>query len=212
MQTRSRTVAVILFQEVELLDFAGIVQVLSIAGRHYNFRPFKIMPASLARGSLDTRNQCRVQVEHTLDELTHADLVLVPGGYGARRALSEPRFVSWLEARAPQAELVLGVGYGCLLLAKAGLCAGREVSLPLDVRELFAELAPTGVAGTREITASGNLLTTSSSGLAVELGLRAVEHLLGQKFANQAATQLGIRFAHAQGSKHAPIRIVEPNE
>ena len=88
MRTSSRQVSVLLFDEVELLDFCAPVEVLSTAGRHYNFRPFKITTTSVAAGLIDTRNQVQVQATCALGACPPADVLLVPGGYGARKALA----------------------------------------------------------------------------------------------------------------------------
>jgi transcriptional regulator GlxA family with amidase domain len=211
MRTRSRNVAVLLFEEVELLDFAGAVQALSVAGRHYNFRPFKIMTVAGAAGPVRTRNQCSVVADYAFEQCPSADLVLVPGGYGARRALSDAQLLAWLSQTAASAELILGISHGCLLLAKAGLCRGQELAVPSSILELYRELEPEASASSRELASSGKLITTAASALSLEVGVCAVRQLLGPKFAAQVASALGANFQVIPSSPD-PVRIVEPDD
>jgi transcriptional regulator GlxA family with amidase domain len=210
MRTSSRQVIVLLFDEVELLDFAGPVQVLSVAGRHYNFRPFKITTTALTPGLVTTRNQLAVQAQCDLEACPAAEVLLVPGGYGARRALADARLTRWIGEQARRAELVLCVGYGCLLLAAAGVCSRQRLSVPADVEEVFRELEPAAESSGEELVVSGNIISARSSARAVELGLAATRALLGPKFATQVGTRLGVALPDDAASER--LQIVEPGD
>ncbi|HEY6559540.1 MAG TPA: DJ-1/PfpI family protein [Polyangiaceae bacterium] len=210
MRTSSRQVIVLLFDEVELLDFAAPVQVLSIAGRHYNFRPFKITTAARAAGLVATRNQLAVQADCDFDACPAAEVLLVPGGYGARRALADTRLLAWIEAQARRAELILSAGYGCLLLAKAGVCMGQRLAVPTDIEDVFRELEPGAEPSSEQLVVSGKIVSVRDSARALDLGLSATRILLGPKFEAQVATRLGARLEI--DVKAEPVRIVEPGD
>jgi len=213
MRTSARTVGVVLFDEVELIDIAGPVQVLSLAGRQWNFRPFKIRPVAKAAGLVTTRNQLRLEATHAFDAVARPELVLVPGGYGARRALDDDRLVTYLASAGETAELVLGVGWGALLLAKAGLLAGASVAAPTESRELLSELEPTSVIDSqRRVLSSGKLITASSSAAGIDLGLSAVYRLLGAKQALALAEKLGHEWTPDGGAPAERIEILPPVE
>jgi transcriptional regulator GlxA family with amidase domain len=210
MRTSSRQVIVLLFDEVELLDFAAPVQVLSIAGRHYNFRPFKITTAAHAAGLVVTRNQLTVQADCAFDACPAAEVLLVPGGYGARRALADTSLLAWVEAQARGAELILSAGYGCLLLAKAGVCAAERLAVPADIEDVFRELEPCAEPSSEQLVVSGKIISVRDSARALDLGLSATRRLLGPKFEAQVATRLGA--ALEIDVKADPVRIVEPGD
>ncbi len=207
MQTRSRSVAVLLFDEVELLDVAGPLEVLSVAGRVWNWRPFKVWTLATRAGNIETRSQLCIQAAHALDELPAPELVVVPGGYGARRALDDALVVDWLRGAGQSAELVVGVGSGVLLLAKAGLVDGADVALPRDAIPLLGELAPTARALPDARTASsGRVLTAAGSAAGIDVALAAVARLLGAKLALGVATQLGHAW-HPDAGAPEPLRV-----
>ncbi len=194
MRTRSRTVALLLFDEVELLDVAAMLAVLSSAGRKWNWRPFKVLTVAKAPGRITTRNQLVIEAEHALDACPGPELLILPGGYGARRALEDSTLVDWVQKAGQSAELVLAVGHGALLAARAGLADGQDVAVPTDARELLIEEAPLARPDTDApgVVGSSKLLSAARSAAALELALAAVKRLLGQGQALGVAAALGI--------------------
>lgn len=191
MQTRSRTLAVLLFDEVELFDVASLLSVVSVAGRHWNWRPFKVEAVAETPGNVATRDQLSIVAPRQLDEVPSPEFVFIPGGYGARKALTRPAITDWLTRATESAELVLASGNGVLLLAKAGLLADQRVAARPEIEADLRDLAPT-VGIDTALTDSGKLLTASSSGQSLELALRLVSRVLGPKLANGAAQALGV--------------------
>ncbi|MET0411294.1 MAG: hypothetical protein ABW217_08350, partial [Polyangiaceae bacterium] len=110
MRTSSRDFVIVLFDEVELLDVAGVMQVASAAGRHWNWRPFRLLPAALQKGPIATRSQLRLEASVALADHPEPELLFVPGGYGARRAAADRELVAWVARAAARAELVCALG------------------------------------------------------------------------------------------------------
>jgi transcriptional regulator GlxA family with amidase domain len=210
MRTSARTVAVVLFDEVELLDVAGPLQVLTLAGRHWNFRPFRVHTLSRQPGLIATRNQLRLEAVDPLDRLPRPEVLIVPGGYGARRALDDLELVEWLRVSAGAAELVLSVGYGCLLLAKAGQLAHATVAATRETAELVAQLDPSITPDTSlAVVGSGKVISAASSFAGIDATLRAVALLLGNKLAQTVADTLGHGHKTPFDSRE-PLRIDVP--
>jgi transcriptional regulator GlxA family with amidase domain len=208
MRTSARNVAVVLFDEVELLDVAAPLQALAVAGRHWNWRPYKVLAVGRAPGRVTTRSQLTLEVEHAFDGCPAAELILVPGGYGARRALADRELVAWLAERGPAVELVGTVGWGGLLAAKAHLADGLTVALPAEATPLLEELAPEARAAGADhrLVDAGKLVSVAESGAALDLGLQLVARTLGPKLALGAAHQLGHDWTTGAGAP-PPLRI-----
>ncbi len=214
MRTSARTVAIVTFEEIELLDVAGPLQVLTLAGRHWNFRPFRVHTLARAKGLVQTRNQLRFEAAESFDRCPRPEVLVVPGGYGARRALDDLELIEWLRVSAAAAELVLGIGYGCLLLAKAGQLAGATIAATRETAELVAQLEPSVTADpSLAVVASGKLITAASSFSGIDATLRAVAKLLGVKLAQTVADTLGHdRRAPFDGPEPLRIEVVPQGE
>jgi transcriptional regulator GlxA family with amidase domain len=210
MRTSARTVAVVLFDEVELLDVAGPLQVLTLAGRHWNFRPFRVHTLARHPGPISTRNQLRLEASDALDRVPRPEVLIVPGGYGARRALEDLELVEWLRIAAGAAELVLAIGYGCLLLAKTGQLKNLTVATTRDTAELVTPIDPSITPDTSlAVIGSGKLISAASSLAGIDASLRAVAQLLGSKLAQTVADTLGHGHATPFDSRE-PLRIDIP--
>ncbi|MEB2313576.1 MAG: DJ-1/PfpI family protein [Polyangiaceae bacterium] len=202
MQTRAREVALLLYDEVDLLDVAGPLAVLSTVGRAWNWRPFKVSTVALRPGPVVTRHQLVIEAARALDALPAPELIIVPGGYGARRALAEPALISWLSRAGGGAEHVLAVGAGVLLLAHAGLLEDdAEVALPRALTAELAELAPrvTALPDAAPRT-SGRVSTTATGASSIDATLEMIARLLGAKLALGAARELGAGWHPASGA------------
>jgi transcriptional regulator GlxA family with amidase domain len=207
MRTSSRAVALLLFDEVELFDVGTVLGILTTAGRQWNWRPFKVQVVAARAGLIDTRNQIRLESDATFETCTPPEILIVPGGYGARRVLDDVATVDWIRTAGERAEHCLGFGNGVLVLAKAGLCDGRLVAASRDAAELLAELSPSVRRnGTARFVEDGKLLTAPNAAGAIEASLQLVSRILGKKQAQAAAGALGIAWL---GSEPSGVEIVD---
>jgi transcriptional regulator GlxA family with amidase domain len=199
VRTSSRNFAVLLFDEIELWDVTSVVHVASLAGRHWNWRPFRLTPVSAATGFIDTRSQMRLEAAFDLESCPPPEVLFIPGGYGARRAANDRRFVDWCAAVAPRAELVLAIGAGVMLLGAAGLLVGSEVAAAADNVEWLGPALPdtrldtsSAVVASSMAGVAGKLLTAASGKDGIELGVSAVERCLGARLATHLRGALGL--------------------
>jgi transcriptional regulator GlxA family with amidase domain len=203
-------VAVLLFDEVELLDVAGVLSVLGAAGRQWNYRPFKLVPVATRTGFVDTRSQLRIEARTALADCPSPELVVVPGGYGARRALGDPDIVQYLERVAPTVTQFFGVGNGVLLLGRAGIIADLDVAVPAEATASLAEVSPSARPDvSARFRESGKVISASTAAGAIDGALHLVSKILGKKQAETVAVSLGL--AWAAGST-VDVSIVQANE
>jgi len=70
------------------------------------------------------------------------DVLIVPGGYGTRQVLEKRDIIEWIQLVSKEAELVLSVCTGSLVLAKAGILEGLQATTHHQVLDTLASLAP----------------------------------------------------------------------
>src|SRR5262249_40406550 len=124
----TRNLAVLIFEDVEVLDFCGPFEVFSVANRFTDPPAFNVLTVAERAGPVVTRGGLSVNPHHHLADSPRPDLLLVPGGQGTRREMHNAVLTDWIKARSQGAELVLSVCTGALLLAKAGLLDGLEAT------------------------------------------------------------------------------------
>jgi putative intracellular protease/amidase len=192
MRTRPYRLAIIVFDEMDLLDVAAPLEVFSTAGRKWNWRAIKAELLSTEASVLATRAQLEIGPAAPLDSCKDPELLLIPGGYGARVALENRPLVDYLKAVREGLTLTLAVGLGALLAARAGLLKDAEVAaasgLSDELRALDSSITVNALART---VATPRCITAAQNGSAIDLGLEVVARLLGKSQANGTARELG---------------------
>lgn len=192
MRTRPYRLAVVVFDEMDLLDIAGPLEVLSTAGRKWNFRAVKAELVSSQAGLKATRAQLQLGPASPLAACPAPELVLLPGGYGARRALQDAELLDYLARVGAGLTLTLAVGLGCLLAARAGLLGDADVAAVAGLEAELRQLDPSLRVDTRARTRlAPRAVTAAQSGGAIDLGLDVVSRLLGTNQAVGTARELG---------------------
>jgi len=186
-----KTLGMLIFDEVEVLDFCGPFEVFSVANRLMEKPGFQVMVVAEhsrpigARGGLSINPHCR------LVDCPHLDLLLIPGGQGARTEMHNPVVLDWVKSRSAKADLVLSVCTGSLILARAGLLNGREATTHHDALDLLKEHAPTTqVHGGCVFVESGPIITSAGIASGIDMSLHVVSKLHGEELARKTADQM----------------------
>ncbi len=191
-----RTVAILLFNEIEVLDFAGPFEVFGVADRRADPKPFRVFTVA-ERGPVYARNGLSINPTYLLNDHPKADIIIVPGGgghhadgtpYGSRREMNNPAVLNWIRRSAETAELVLSVCTGSLLLAKAGLLDGLSATTHYSATDSLAQLSPTTtVLPAERYVDNGKIITSAGISAGIDMSLYVVGRLLGKDVADETA-------------------------
>lgn len=178
----TRTVAILAFDDMEVLDYAGPYEVFNVAGELGAGRPFDVFSVGLTTAPAIGRGGFAVLPTYSLDEAPPPDLLVVPGGAGTRPLLTDERLLGWLRERATEVELLMSVCTGALLLGAAGLLEQRSATTHHDAYDELAALSPSTqvVRGQRFVRADERILTSAGVSAGVDCSLHAVGLLTDQ--------------------------------
>jgi putative intracellular protease/amidase len=184
-----RTVAILLFDGVQTIDFSGPYEVLAdaIAGGGSAFR---VVTVAEEPGVVRTVNGLTVTPDFTFANAPHADVVVIPGG-SVLPILDHPAVVDWVRRTAADATIVLGVCNGSFFLARAGLLDGLEVTTTAGNLAALKALAPKAiVTGHKRVTDNGKIITTGGLAAGIDGALHVVQRLTGEPLARGLALVL----------------------
>ena len=186
--TRARSVGILVFEDVEVLDFCGPFEVFSVTGRQIAPGSFNVFTVANVPGVVLARNGLSVNAQYTLAEAPPIDLLLIPGGQGTRPLMHDAPLVEWIGQRAAAAELVLSVCTGALLLAKAGLLEGLTATTHRGALGLLREVAPgTTIRDDVRYVDNGRVITSAGVAAGIDMSFHVVDRLLGRETATAAA-------------------------
>ncbi len=177
MTDQGPTIGILLFDDVEELDFAGPWEVfgvmlqLGMAGRLVTIAE-EVRPIRCAKA-------LRVLPDHSFADAPALDVVLVPGGQGTRREVDNPVLVDWLRGVVSSCTWVTSVCTGALLLHEAGSTRGRRVTTHWAfVESLRARGDVTVLDGVRYVR-DGNLVSAAGVSAGIDMALWLVGQIHG---------------------------------
>jgi len=184
----SRNVAILIFDEVEVLDFCGPFEVFSVTGRQDNLNPFNVYTVAEKGEPILARNHLSVNPSYTLQDCPQPDILLVPGGLGTRKEMYNSILMDWIKGCSQKAELILSVCTGVLLLAKAGLLEGLGATTHHLTIDLLKKVAPnTSVQANKRIVDNGKIIVSAGISAGIDMSLYVVAKLLGKEWALKTA-------------------------
>ena len=189
--TTTRTLAILLFDDVEVLDFCGPFEVFSVANRFTPDPAFIVTTVAEKTGPIATRGGLSVNPDYRLTNLPRPDILLVPSGQGTRKEMHNPALIDWIKTTSTKTELILSVCTGALLLAKAGLLDGLESTTHRGAIDLLRQTAPNSVVHTdRRFLDNGRVVCSAGVAAGIDMSLHIVRRLHGTEVAEQVSVQM----------------------
>jgi transcriptional regulator GlxA family with amidase domain len=191
-----RRAGILVYPDVEVLDFAGPFEVLSVARLNESRRreepsPFEVLLVAESLEPVQATGGLRVLPNHDLESCPLLEILIVPGGWGSRREVDNARLIGWVRARAEQAELTASVCTGSFLLAQAGLLDGKRATTHFASLERMRQTYPdVHVKDALQVVEEGNVLTSAGISAGIDLALKVVARYHGEAVARAAARHM----------------------
>ena len=193
----TRTVALVGFEGLQLLDLTGPVEVFSQATRLLQEEgdartpAYRVIFSAPERGRVASSSGLSLLCECARRELPETDTLLVVGGAGTWRASEDETLLDWLRERAHQSRRFGSVCTGALVLGRAGLLDGRRATTHWQYIGELARLVPTARVSPEAIfVQDGNLWTSAGVLAGMDMALAMVEQDWGKSLALEVARRL----------------------
>ena len=188
-------VGILIFDGVEVLDFAGPYEVFSRtrttpgpeARRSDESAPFRVFTVARTRDTVRATGGLGVVPDHDFAGAPPLDLLVVPGGFGTRPLLEDPETLDWIRRRAAAARQVASVCTGALLLAKVGLLAGRRATTHFNALDLLGSLDPTITVERGVRFVEDGIVTSAGVAAGIDMSFQLVARLCGRAVAEETA-------------------------
>lgn len=190
---KTRSVGIVLFDDVEVLDFCGPFEVFSVAhratgGMKEAATPYEVHLIAETNEQVRTVGGMRVMPHASFARCPLLDVLVVPGGWGTRAQLDNTAMIRFLQDGASAASLVTSVCTGSLLLARAGLLDGRRATTHWQVLDLMQEMFPSvRLERSLHVVEDGDVLTSAGISAGIDMALRVVTRQLGEDVARATA-------------------------
>lgn len=180
---RIRKVGAVVFEDFELLDLYGPLQMLGMLRGHFSI---EVLAENV--GAVRSGQGPDAMATRALRDAGGIDLLLIPGGLGTRWQVGNPALIQALRRLADDAEIVLSVCTGSALLARSGLLDGRRATSNKRAFAWVRDQGP-GVQWMPEARwiEDGKFITTSGVSAGIDGALAVIERLCGPDLARDVA-------------------------
>lgn len=189
-------VGIFVFDDVEVLDFAGPYEVFTTAARMQARIDAKVSPLfnvfTIGRtvSSLHARAGLSVYPDHDFAQHPPIDLLIIPGGV-VTAELARPEVTQWITAASARSKLTASVCTGAFLLAKAGLLDGKKATTHWEDIDDFKPMFPSVQVQTNvRWVDEGKIITSAGISAGIDMSLHLVERIAGRALAERTARQL----------------------
>lgn len=186
-------VGILLFNEVEVLDFAGPFEVFSIAAySEGNVKPFEVRTIAQTKEIIRARNGLQVMPYYCFADNPSLDILIIPGGYGAEEIeFHNDVVLNWIKEQKPKVSLMTSVCTGAFLLAKAGLLEGKKATTHwMDIDRLENEFDTITLIRDVKYVDEGSILTSGGVSAGINMSFFIIKKLLGEEIARTTAKRM----------------------
>ena len=178
----TKTIGILLFDGVEELDAIGPFEVLAGWTRMFPDGGWRTTTVGLD-GPEPVRcgHGLVVTPETSFDAAGRIDLLVYPGGRGARERVDNEAHLDWVRKQASEIEMMTSVCTGALVLAAAGLLHDRPATTHWGALDRLAEIDPTiDVRREDRYVDDGDIVTAAGISAGIDMALHLVARLGGE--------------------------------
>lgn len=197
---KRKEVGILIFENVEVLDFCGPFEVFSVTRLNEEKRreepsPFRVSLLAETTSLVVTTGGMKVLPDYDLDNCPPLDILVIPGGWGTRKEMHNGRLLEWIAGRAREVETLTSVCTGALLLGTAGLLDGKRATTHWRSLDWMQQLFPkVSVERRRHFVVEGDLFTSAGISAGIDMSLKVVARYYGEAVARATARHMEYPF------------------
>ncbi|MBD8495018.1 DJ-1/PfpI family protein [Pseudomonas syringae] len=192
----SLNIGIYVFDDVEVLDFAGPYEVFTTATRMHarNSRDdhalFNVFTIGRTTAPVRARAGLKVDPDYSIHDHPPLDCLIVPGGV-ITAEMEKADVIEWISQQSVPGRVVAAVCTGAFLLARTGKLTGRQVTTHwediADLKEMFPSI---DVLSTLRWVDEGAFVTSAGISAGIDMSLHLVERMHDRALAERTALQM----------------------
>ncbi|MCB9202760.1 MAG: DJ-1/PfpI family protein [Flavobacteriales bacterium] len=188
---KKRNVAILIFDDAEVLDFAGPYEVFAVTSELNNHKLFNVFTVGENLKPILAVNGLSVNPKYDFSNCPHIDILIIPGGFGTRKQMNNIETLNWISQVYLETEYTLSICSGSRLLGLLGFLDNRPYCTHHEVYEHMIEIVPTGKPQKdKRYINFGTTYTSAGISAGIDLSLHVVEMLHGKQVAEKTANYM----------------------
>jgi cyclohexyl-isocyanide hydratase len=175
-------IGALLYDGLDQIDLTGPFEVLSrLPNSTYRIYGLTEDPVRDIQG-------LRLTPDSSIDDAPPLDVLQVPGGFGQEQLMHDERLLNWLRVQTENAQCVLSVCTGALLLGAAGLLRGRRATTHWSALEVLSLFGADPVD--ERVVIDGQMVFAAGVTSGIDAALTVAARLRGVKTAQEIQLQM----------------------
>ncbi|MEH7378917.1 DJ-1/PfpI family protein [Bacillus sp. JJ1533] len=199
---KKRKVGFLLFDYVDVLDFAGPAEVLSLTAHNKTeqaltlykknllpTRPFEVYTLSETGMEITTHSGIKVKPDFSIDTSPKLDILIIPGGplRAVQGVAKNLKIIDWIISHK-SIDYLCSVCTGAYILGETGLLDGKKATTHHLALELLREKYPKiEVVSDSKVVQDGNIVSSGGVSSGINMALYLVEQIIGKSAAERTA-------------------------
>ena len=194
----AKNLAILIFDGVEVLDFAGPFEVFAVTQELNNHSLFNVFTISKSKEPITAVNGLSVNPKYGFANHPKIDILLIPGGAGTKLLVDDKKSLAWIKQNQSTAQFTLSVCSGARILAKLGLLNGKSYCTHQTVYSQMVKMVTDGKPqpNKRFVASSANIYTSGGIAAGIDLSLFMVAKLHGLATAESTAKYMEYPFSN----------------
>ncbi len=186
-----KNVAILIFDNAEVLDFAGPFEVFSVASELKNFELFNVFTVARDSTAISAVNGLSVNPKYNFQNCPPVDILIISGGVGSRTAMVDQETLTWVEQIHHNTLYTVSICSGSRILGALGLLDNKKYCTHQDVYEHMAEIVPSGLPQKeKRFVQEGKIFTSGGISAGIDLSFHIVTLLYGSNTAKETAAYM----------------------
>jgi transcriptional regulator GlxA family with amidase domain len=195
-----KRVGILVFPNVEVLDFCGPFEVFSVTRLNEEARreepsPFEVLLVAERLDTVVATGGLKVVPDVTIDTCPPLDILVVPGGWGTRTEVNNQRLIDWIGERGRSVETLTSVCTGSMLLGQAKLLDGRRATTHWRSLSRMRDAYPSVTVEEKlHVVEDGHVVTSAGISAGIDMALRIVIRYFGEAVGRATARNMEYPF------------------
>lgn len=184
-------VGILLFDEVEVLDFAGPFEVFSLSSKN-NVKLFEVITIGETGTLISARNGLKVLPMANFKDNIKLDILIIPGGYGAEELeIKNQITLNWIREQKSKVKILASVCTGAFLLAESGILDNKSATTHwMDIDRLEREYPKIRTIKNMKYVDEDNIITSGGISAGINMSFHILNRLFGAEIAKSTAKRM----------------------
>ncbi len=179
-------VGIFLFDDIELLDFAGPYEVFSVTSELNDYSLFNVFCITQDGTGIKSVNGLKVTPDYSFTNHPRIDILVVPGGVGTKKEIDKEPVLEWVKRNHEISKITFSVCSGARILGRVGILDGIECITHHEVIPHLKEIAPKAkINPDRRFIDTGKVMSSAGITAGMDLSLYIVAKLYGESIKNK---------------------------